>query len=110
MPRQKVGNFINAVEQGKVSDEEFAVLKRLVEKRSREAAQEQVTVTPIDTVQYCSRSPQTPEPSSDVCFKLENNKGKMDPELKGLESPSGGTGLETPGQQCPRNEGTWETG
>ena len=32
MPRQKVSNLINAVEQGKVSDEEFAVLNRLVEK------------------------------------------------------------------------------
>ena len=32
MPRQKVSNFINALQQGKVSDEEFAVLKRLVEK------------------------------------------------------------------------------
>ena len=34
----------------------------------------------------------------------------MDPELKELESPSAGTGLETPEQQCPPNEGTWETG
>ena len=32
MPRQKVSNLINAIEQGKVSDEEFAILKRLVEK------------------------------------------------------------------------------
>ena len=51
MPRQKVSNLINAVEQGKVSDEEFPILKRLVEKRSREAAQAQVTVKPVDTVQ-----------------------------------------------------------
>ena len=34
----------------------------------------------------------------------------MDLELKELESPSAGTGLETPGQQCPPNEGTLETG
>ena len=34
----------------------------------------------------------------------------MDPELKELESPLAGTGLETPGQQCPPNEGTWEKG
>ena len=27
-----------------------------------------------------------------------------------LESSSAGTGLETPGQQCPPNEGIWETG
>ena len=39
MPRQKVRNLINGIEQGKVSDEELAILKRLVEKRSREAAQ-----------------------------------------------------------------------
>ena len=108
MPSQKVSNLINAIEQGKVSDEEFAILKRLVEKRGREAAQ--VTVTPVDTVQYCSSSPQTPEPSPDVCINLESNEGKMDPELKELESPSAGTGLETPGQQCPPNEGTRETG
>ena len=34
----------------------------------------------------------------------------MDPELEELESPSAGTGLETPGQQCPPNEGTWDQG
>ena len=108
MPRQKVSNLINALEQSKVSDEEFAVLKRLVEKRGREATR--VTVTPVATVQYCSPSPQTSEPSPDVCFELESNKGKMDPKLKELESSSAGTGLETPGQQCPPNEGTWKTG
>ena len=108
MPRQKVSNLINAIEQGKVSDEEFDILKRLMEKRGREAAQ--VIVTPVDTVQYCSLSPQTPEPSPDVCVNLENNEGRMDPERGELESPSAGTGLETPGQQCPPNEGTWETG
>ena len=32
MPRQKVSNLIDAIEQGKVSFEEFAILKRLVEK------------------------------------------------------------------------------
>ena len=76
MPRQEVRNLINALEQGKVSDEEFAVLKRLVEKRGREATQ--TTVTPVATVQYCSPSPQTPEPSPDICFELESNKGKME--------------------------------
>ena len=34
----------------------------------------------------------------------------MDPERGELESPSAGTGLETPGQQCPPNEGTWDQG
>ena len=73
MPRQKVRNLINAIEQGKVSDEEFAILKRLVEKRGCEAAQ--VTVTPVDTVQYCSLRPQTPGPSPDACVSLESNEG-----------------------------------
>ena len=34
----------------------------------------------------------------------------MDPERGELEPPSAGKGLETPGQQCPPNEGTWEKG
>ena len=34
----------------------------------------------------------------------------MDPERGELEPPSTGTGLETPGQQCPPNEGTWKKG
>ena len=34
----------------------------------------------------------------------------MDPERGELESSSAGTGLETPEQQCPSNEGVWETG
>ena len=55
---------INAIEQGKVSDEEFAILKRLVEKRGREAAQ--LTVTSVDTVQHCSPCPLNPEIPPDV--------------------------------------------
>ena len=108
MLRQKVSNLINEIEQGKVSDEEFAILIRLVEKRGREAAQ--VTVTPVDTVQHCSPCPLSPEIPPDVCLRLESNESKMDPELKDLEAPSAGTGLETPGLQYPPNEGTWETG
>ena len=89
---------------------EFARIKEYVEKRSREEAQAQVTVTPVDTVQRCSPCPLDPEPSSSVFVKLENTEGKMGPELEELESPSAGTGLETPKQQCPPNEGIWETG
>ena len=63
------------------------MIKRYVEKRSREAAQAQVTVMPVDTVEYCSPSPQTPEPSPDVCVNLDNNGGRMDPERGELESP-----------------------
>ena len=110
MPRQKVSNLINEIEEGKVGDEEFAILKWLVEKQSREAAQAQVTVTPVDTVQHCSPCPLDPEPSPDVCVKLESNEGRMDPERGELKSSSAGTGLETPGQQCPPNEGTWDQG
>ena len=95
------------IERDEVSDENFAVIKRLVETRDRDAAQ--VTVTQVSTVQHCSPIPQTPEPLSDVCFNSENNEGEMDPGLKEEpKSSSAGTGLETPGQQCPPNEGVWE--
>ena len=108
MARQKVRNLINAIEQGKVSDEEFATLKRLVEKRDREAAQ--VAVTPFSTAQHCIPRSLNPESPSDVHVKMEEKEeGKMDPELKELKSSSAGTGFETPGQQCP-NEETLEAG
>ena len=106
-PWQKTIDFVDGLE-GKLRDEELAVIKRYMEKRSREAAQ--VTVTPVDTVQHCSPCPLDPEPSSSVYVKLENTEGKMGPELEELESPSAGTGLKTPGQQCPPNEGTWDQG
>ena len=102
-------DFVDGL-KGKLPDKELAVIKRYVEKRSREAAQAQVTVTPVDTEQHYSPCLLNPDMPPDVCFKLENNKGKMDPKLKELESSSAGTGLETPGRQCPSNEGTWETG
>ena len=86
------------------------MIKRYVEKRSREAAQTQVTVTPLNTVQHCSPCPPNPDMPSDVCFRLESSQGKMGPELKELKSPLAGTGLETPVQQCPPNKGIWETG
>ena len=40
----------------------------------------------------------------------EKDEGRMNPELTELEPSSAGTGLETPGQQCPPIEGIWETG
>ena len=89
---------------------EFARIKKYVEKRSREAAEAQMTVMPDDTVQHCSPCSPNPDMPSEVCFRLENNEGKMGSELKELESPSAGTGLETPGQQYPPNEGTWDQG
>ena len=106
-PWQKTIDFVDGL-KGKPLDEEIAVIKRYVEKRSREAAQVQVTVTPVDTVQHSSPCPLDPEPSSSTYVKLENTEGEMGPELEELESPSAGTGLKTPGQQCPPNEGTWE--
>ena len=88
-----------------------ARIKEYVERRSREAARAQVTaVTRDDTVQHCSPISQTPEPTSVVYFNLENNEDEMGTELEKLESSSAVTGLETPGQQCPPNEGVWETG
>ena len=104
---QKTTKFVDGL-KGKLPNEELAVIKRYVEKRSREAAQ--MTVTPVDTVQYCSPCQLNPEMPPDVCMRLESNEGKMDPELKELESPSASTGLEMPGQQYPPNEGTWEKG
>ena len=95
-------NIIRKIEQGEVSDEDFAVIKRLVETRDRDAAQ--VTVTQVSTVQHCSPIPKTPEPPPDVCFNLENNEGTMSQELEELTTSSAGTGLETPGQQGPPNE------
>ena len=64
-PWQKTMDFVDGL-TGKLPDEELAVIKRYVEKRSREAAQAQVTVTPVDTVQHRSPCPLDPEPSSQV--------------------------------------------
>ena len=108
-PWQKTMVFVDGL-KGKLPDEELAVIEQYVEKRSREAAQAQVTVTPVYTVQHCSPCPPNPDMPPDICFELENSEGKMDPERGELESSSAGTGLETPGQQCPPNEGIWETG
>ena len=70
----------------------------------------QVTVTPVDTVQHCSPCSPNPDMTSSVYVKLENTEGKMGPELEEPESPSAGTGLETPGQECPPNEAMWDQG
>ena len=67
-----------------------------------------MTAKPVGTVQHCSPISPNPDTPSGVCFNLENNEGKMGQELKKLESSSADTGLETPGQQGPPNEGTWE--
>ena len=104
-PWQKTMEFLDGL-QGQLPDEELAVIKRNVEKRSREAAQ--VTVTPVHTVQYCSPRPLNPEILSDVHVKMEEtHKGGMNPERDELESPSAGTGFEKPVQLC---HPIWETG
>ena len=88
-------NIIRKIEQGEVSDEDFAVIKQLVETRDRDAAQ--VTVTQVSTVQHCSPIPKTPEPPPDVCVNLENNEDEMEPGMEELTSSSASTGLNTPG-------------
>ena len=82
------------------------MIKRYVDKRSREATQAQVTVTPDDTVQHCSSCSPNPDTPSEAFLRLESSEGKMGPELQELESPSAGTGLETPGHQYPPNKAT----
>ena len=96
-------NIVRKIEQGEVSDEDFAVIKRLVETRDRDAAQ--MTAKPVGTVQYSSPISPNPDMPSNAFVKLENNEGTMSQELEELTS-SAGTGLKTPGQQGPPNEGT----
>ena len=108
LQKKKMAEFRSDSLDELLANFQFARIKEYVEKRSRKEAQAQVTVTPVDTVQHCSPCSPNPDMPPDVCFRLENNEGKMGPELKELESPSAGTGLETPGQLCPPNEGTWD--
>ena len=110
MPRQKVRNLISAIEQGKVSDEESAMLKRLVEKQDRDAVH--ATAAQVDTAKYRSPRSLTPEISIGTRICMESNEGEMDPEQTELEPPSesAGTGLETPEEKCPPNGETCETG
>ena len=106
-PWQKTKEFLDGLE-GDLPNEELAAIKRYVERRSREAAQ--VTVTPVSTVQHCIPCLPPPDIPSDVCVHMEKKEaGVMDPEQDQLEKPSAGTGLETPGQQCPVNGETGRT-
>ena len=107
MPLQLL-QLINAIEQDKLSDEEYATLKRCMDKRVRETAQV-TAVTRDHTVQHCSPCPPNPDRPSGVLCNLEN-EGTMSQELEELTSSSTGTGLNTPGQQSLPNEGVWETG
>ena len=107
-PWQKTAEFVDGL-KGKLPDWELAEIKRYVEKRCRQEAQAQMTAKPVGTVQHCSPISPKPHTPSDVCFNLEN-EGRMDLELGKLKSSSAVTGLNTPGQQCPPNEGIRETG
>ena len=80
-PWQKTMEFVDGLQE-RLPDEELAVIKRYVERRSREEAQAQMTVTPDDTVQHCSPISQTPEPPSVVYFNLENKERMELDELK----------------------------
>ena len=90
---------------------DYAEIKRCIDKRGREEAQAkaQMAAEPVGTVQQCNPSSPNPDTPSDVCCNLEN-EGTMSQELEELTSSSTGTSLNTPGQQCPPNEGVWETG
>ena len=104
---QKVKGFINELDRGVVSftDEELARLKRIVERRGCDAVH--VTVASIDTAQPYSPRSRSSEASFDARVYMEkNDEGRIDPESDQLESPSAGTGFETPGQQCHPNWGT----
>ena len=107
-PWKKTKKFLGGL-KGDLPDEELAEIKRHVERRSREAAQ--VTVTPVSTAYHCIPDSLNPETPSDVYVSMkEKDEGRMNPKLTKLEPPLADAGLETPGQQCPSNEGIWETG
>ena len=106
--KQRVESFIKKNEQGTASltDAEFVRLERMIRERGgRTAAHENVAQT--DTAQPCNPRSSS-EISSDVHVYIEGrNEGRMDLERDQLESPSAGTGVETPGRQClPK----WEMG
>ena len=73
--RQRVKSFINELGRGTASftDVEFAMLKRIVERRGRDAAH--VTVAPIDTAQPCSPRSR----SSKIPFGGEKRGGQDGP-------------------------------
>ena len=90
---------------------DYAEIKRCIDKRRREEAQAkaQMAAEPVGTVQQCNPSSPNPDTPSDVCFNLEN-EGTMSQEMEEPTSSSASTGLNTPGQLSPPNEGIWETG
>ena len=103
---QRVKSFLNDLEQRAASftDEQLAMLKRIMEKRGRAAAY--TIVAPIGTAQLSNLRSRCSGISFDVRICTEELiEGKMEPELGELESSSAGMSLEAPGQQCLSN---WE--
>ena len=89
---------------------EYAEIKRCMDKRCREEEQAQMAVKPVGTVQrYWSPCSPNPDMPSNAYVKLDN-EGKMGQELEELTSSSSSTGLNTPGQQSPPDQGIWEQG
>ena len=87
-------------------------------KEMRDPAAAHVVAAPIDAAQTCDPRSSCSEISFDIDVYMEGNtQGRTDPEpgqlesssasIDQLESPSAGTGFETPGQQCLPN---WEMG
>ena len=73
--RQKVKSFINELGRRTVSftDEDFAMIKRFVERLGHDAAY--MTVTPVDTAQYCSPRSSSSEPLFDARICMKKMKG-----------------------------------
>ena len=107
-PWQKARELLDGL-KGDLPDEELAAIKWYVERQSREVAQ--VTATSVSTAHNCIPRSLNPDIPSVVYVSMEEkDEGRINPEPTELESPSASTGLETPGQQRPPNEGAWETG
>ena len=58
-----------------LTDAEFAMLKRFLEKRDRDAAH--ATVAPVDTAQYSSPGLLTPKIPSGVCVDMEKKRKRV---------------------------------
>ena len=62
-----------------LTDADFAILKRVAEKRHHDAAH--AIVVPVDIAQYRSPRSLTPEIPSDMCVYMEKKEaGMLDPE------------------------------
>ena len=73
---KKTKEFLDGLEQGTTSltNEELVMLKRIVERRSRDAVH--ATVTSIETAQYCDPRQPSPETPFDACVCVDIEKTK----------------------------------